>query len=149
MRQINEPTFFLWKHFNTNSFYSKVLFLYPLKKWGLLRSSHQRCTIKVHVLRNFAKFSGKRLCQSLFFNKVAGLRPTTLSKKRLQQRCFPVNLMKFQRTPFLQNIRSVSRLITNTLQVIYNIILVWLRGAFTAQSNLMNFLWKLRTAFSH
>ena len=27
------------------------------------------------VLRNFAKLTGKRLCQSLFFNKVAGLRP--------------------------------------------------------------------------
>ena len=26
------------------------------------------------VLRNFIKFSGKYLCQSLFFNKVAGLR---------------------------------------------------------------------------
>ena len=26
------------------------------------------------VLRNFAKFIGKHLCQSLFFNKVAGLR---------------------------------------------------------------------------
>ena len=25
------------------------------------------------VLRNFAKFTGKHLCQSLFFNKVAGL----------------------------------------------------------------------------
>ena len=24
------------------------------------------------VLRNFAKFAGKHLCQSLFFNKVAG-----------------------------------------------------------------------------
>ena len=27
------------------------------------------------VLRNFAKFTGKHMCQSLFFNKVAGLRP--------------------------------------------------------------------------
>ena len=27
------------------------------------------------VLRNFAKFTGKHLCQSLFFNKGAGLRP--------------------------------------------------------------------------
>ena len=27
------------------------------------------------VLRNVAKFTGKRLCKSLFFNKVAGLRP--------------------------------------------------------------------------
>ena len=25
------------------------------------------------VLKNFAKFTGKQLCQSLFFNKVAGL----------------------------------------------------------------------------
>ena len=33
-------------------------------------------------LRNFAKFTGKHLCQSLFFNKVAG-RPATLLKKRL------------------------------------------------------------------
>ena len=27
---------------------------------------------KKGVLRNFAKFTGKHLCQSLFFNKVAG-----------------------------------------------------------------------------
>ena len=30
---------------------------------------------KKGVLRNFAKFTGKHLCQSLFFNKIAGLRP--------------------------------------------------------------------------
>ena len=37
------------------------------------------------------------------FNKVAGLgknRPTTLLKKSLWHRCFPVNLKKFLRTPF-------------------------------------------------
>ena len=28
---------------------------------------------KKDVLRNFSKFTGKHLCQSLFFNKVAGL----------------------------------------------------------------------------
>ena len=28
--------------------------------------------LKKAVLRNFAKFTGKHLCQSLFFNKVAG-----------------------------------------------------------------------------
>ena len=28
---------------------------------------------KKGVLENFAKFTGKHLCQSLFFNKVAGL----------------------------------------------------------------------------
>ena len=53
--------------------------------------------------KNFAKFTGKRLCQSLFFNKVAGLRPTTLLTKRLSHRCFPVKFAKFLRTPFLQS----------------------------------------------
>ena len=33
--------------------------------------------------RNFTKFTGKRLRESLFFNKVAGFRPTTVLKKRL------------------------------------------------------------------
>ena len=47
------------------------------------RSSHQRCSIKKGVLRNFAKFTRKHLCQSLFFNKVAGLRPATLLEKGL------------------------------------------------------------------
>ena len=45
----------------------------------------------------------KHLCQSLFFSKVAGLRPAVLLKKKLWHRCFPVNFAKFLRTPFLQN----------------------------------------------
>ena len=34
------------------------------------RSSHQRCSVKKGALRNFAKLTGKHICQSLFFNKV-------------------------------------------------------------------------------
>ena len=52
------------------------------------------------VLRNFTKFTGKHLCQSLFFSEVAGLRPATLLKKKLWHRCFPVNFAKFLRTTF-------------------------------------------------
>ena len=59
--------------------------------------------MKKGILRNFAKFTGKHLCLNLFFNKVAGLRPATLFKKRLCHRCFPVNFAVFLRTPFLQN----------------------------------------------
>ena len=33
------------------------------------------CSVKKGVLRNFTKFTGKHLCQGLFFNKAAGLRP--------------------------------------------------------------------------
>ena len=69
--------------------------------------------MKKGVLRNFTKFTGKHLCQSLLFNKVAGLRPATLLKKRLWHRCFPVNFAKFLRTPFLQN--TSGRLLLNKL----------------------------------
>ena len=53
------------------------------------------------VLKNFTKFTGKLLCQSLLFSKVVGLRTATLLKKRLWHRFFPVNFVKFLRTPFL------------------------------------------------
>ena len=66
---------------------------------------------KKSVLRNFAKFTGKYLCQSLFFNKVAGLMPTTLLKKRLWPRCFPANFTKLLRKPFSQN--TSGRLLLN------------------------------------
>ena len=52
------------------------------------------------ALRIFTKFAGKQLCQSLFFNKVAGLRSAFLLKKRPWDRCSPVNFVKFLRTPF-------------------------------------------------
>ena len=68
----------------------------------LIRSSHQRCSIKNCFLENFVKFTGKHLCQSLFFNKVAYLRPATLLKTRPWYSCFPVNFEEFWGTPFLQ-----------------------------------------------
>ena len=46
--------------------------------------------------------SQENICASLFFNKVTGLRPSTLLKKRLQRKCFPVNFAKFTRTTFLK-----------------------------------------------
>ena len=38
--------------------------------------------MKKGVLKNFTKFTGKHLCQSLFYNKFAGLSPATLIKKK-------------------------------------------------------------------
>ena len=46
-------------------------------------SSRPEVFCKKGVLRNFAKSTRKHLRQGLFFKKVAGLRPATLSKKRL------------------------------------------------------------------
>ena len=62
------------------------------------RSSRPEVFCEKVVLRNFTKFTGKHLWQSLFFNKVARLRPVTLLKKRLWHWCFPVNFVKFLRT---------------------------------------------------
>ena len=81
----------------------------------MYRSIRPEVFFQKGVLRNFAKFTGKHLCQSLFFNKVAGLKAMaqtlretgtgeTLAQvtKRLWQG-FPVNFVKFLRAPFLQN----------------------------------------------
>ena len=67
------------------------------------RNSHWRCSVRKGVLRNFAKFTEKHLCEVLIFNKVAGLRRATFLTKRLWHRCFHVNFLRFLRTPFLQN----------------------------------------------
>ena len=50
------------------------------------------------VLRNLAKLTGKHLCLSLYFKKIAELRPAALLKKRFWRRCFSVNFAKFLRT---------------------------------------------------
>ena len=57
--------------------------------------------MKKGVLRNFAKFTGKYLCRSLFFNKAAGLE--AFIKKRFWHRCFLVNFAKFRRILFSQD----------------------------------------------
>ena len=50
------------------------------------------------VLKNLAIFAGKRLCWSPFLIKFI--------KKRLQHRCFPVNISKILRAPILKCLRS-------------------------------------------
>ena len=56
--------------------------------------SHWRFSERKAILRNFAKFTGKHLSQSLFFSKAAGLRPATLFKKTVWLRCFLVSCAK-------------------------------------------------------
>ena len=47
---------------------------------------------KKDALNNFAIFTGKHL------------KPCNFVKKRLQHKCFPMNIAKFLRTPLLKNI---------------------------------------------
>ena len=46
---------------------------------------------KKGVLENLTKFVVKHPCRSLFFNKIACLRPAALLKRWLRHRCFPIN----------------------------------------------------------
>ena len=58
-----------------------------VEKWyhcNEIRSSHRRCSIEKGVSENFAKFAGKHLCQSIFFNKVAGLGTIKVQASGLQ-----------------------------------------------------------------
>ena len=63
-----------------------------IEKNYITRSSRSGGFCKKGALRTFVKFSWKHLCQSLFFNNVAGPR----------HRYFPVNFARLHlRTPFL------------------------------------------------
>ena len=64
------------------------------------KSSCPELTCKKDAPENSTKYTGKHFCQSLFFNKVAGLKPATLLKERLWHRRFPVNFGKFVRKSF-------------------------------------------------
>ena len=76
--------------------FSKIKF----SKHTLYRTSRPEVFCKKAVFRNFTKFTGKHLCHSFFFSKVAILRTAVLLKKRLWHGCFPVNFAKFLRTLF-------------------------------------------------
>ena len=68
-----------------NNLFLNELFIFLISyKLISYRSSRLEVFCKKVVLWNFAKFTGKHLCQTLFFNKVAGQ---------------PVNFAKLLRTP--------------------------------------------------
>ena len=65
-------------------YYNFYFALFRSTTSGNAKSSHRRCSVRRVVFRNFAKFTGKHLCQ------------------RLWHKYFPLNFAKFLRTPFLQ-----------------------------------------------
>ena len=66
-----------------------------------LRSSHRRCSLKKGLLKNFTIFHRKTSVLKSLFNKVAGLEVCNCIKRRLQHRCFPVNMAKLVRATIL------------------------------------------------
>ena len=60
---------------------------------------------KSGAFKNFENLTRKKLPWSLFFNKVAGLRPATLSKMRFQFGCFPAHF--FRNTFLTEHLRRL------------------------------------------
>ena len=88
---------------------SSIILVHSWQKTLHTEAVAQACSIKKLVLRNFAKFTEKYLCQSLFFNKVTGLRLATLFKKRLWHRCSSLNVLNFfKNTFFTEHLRTIA-----------------------------------------
>ena len=69
------------------------------------RSSHQRCSIKKRVLRNFAKYTGKHLSQSPFLNKVV----FNFIKKQTLAQVFSCEFWEnFKNTFFTEHLRTTA-----------------------------------------
>ena len=112
----------LKKSFTETYFFAQWPHQWKLKISHLnVRSSHQRCSIKKGVLRNFAKSTGKHLCQSLFFSKVAGA--CNFIKKGTLAQEFSSGFCKFLRTPFVQN--TLERLLLECAQGYQQMQLPW------------------------
>ena len=62
------------------------------------RISHRRCSVRKGFLRNFAKLTGKHLCQSLFFNKVAAA--CNFIKKETLAQVFPCEFCEISKKTF-------------------------------------------------
>ena len=105
---------------------------------SLARNSHPEAFCKEGVPRNFAKFTGKHLRQSLFFNKDAGLTPKACNfiKKRLWHRYFHVNIAKFLRTPFLIERLWWLPLFSIISSCLSKVKLVWVKSKFSDNCNL-------------
>ena len=86
-----------WLNFTVVKRNSQIWITYHQMKFGkgiISRSSIKKLYLKIV----------KQLCWSLFLNKNADLQSWNFIKKRLQHRCFPVNIAKSLRTPVLKNI---------------------------------------------
>ena len=67
----------------------------------IIQKYSPRTVLKKGVLKNFAKLTGKDLCCSLFFKKVARPKRASLLKRRLRHGSFRVNFAKSLRIPLL------------------------------------------------
>ena len=73
---------------------------YPAKRFSSNRSSRPKVFCKKGVLRNFLKFTGKHLCQNLFFNKVVILILINFIKNQTLAQVFSCEFCEISKNAF-------------------------------------------------
>ena len=84
------------------------------------KSSHRRCSIKDDVLKNFAIFTGKHLCWSLFLIKFQVVRPATFFLKKTPTQVFFLEYCKiFKNTYVCRNaiLRHITALFSSSIYI--------------------------------
>ena len=89
----------------TTDFINHIFLLFVIWKkqktiWQQPETVEDFC--KKCVLKNFAKFTGKHLCKSLFFNKVAGF-----IKKETPVQVFPCEFWENKNTYFVEHMQRL------------------------------------------
>ena len=93
--------------FEKNVFFTSCCMLGYLLIKTKRSNSHSQIFFKRGVLKDFTMYIGKILCSSRFLIKFQNWRLAFLFEKRLQHKCFCVNIAKFLRTAFLKKTCSL------------------------------------------
>ena len=129
-------------------FYSELFqFLCILVEGYQYRSSRPDVLFKKVVLKGLSKFIGKHLCQSLFFNKVAGLRPATKIKKGNMTQVFSCEFCQILKYAFFKgHLRWLPLSIANPRSFTESLVLYFLHQMFSLdvfrRTYLLEFSWQ-------
>ena len=66
------PKFWIQNIFNCNLQQNLRFLQHSSRHYYRVRSSQQRCSVKIGVLRNFTKFTGQHLCLQLYLKRDSG-----------------------------------------------------------------------------
>ena len=79
------------------------------------RSSRWQMSFKMGVLKIFSQYSQKILVLESLCHKVTDLWPCSFIKKRLQHKCFPLNIAKLLKVAFfIEHLRYVKKPVTTS-----------------------------------
>ena len=87
--------------------------------YGQFQKQPPKVFCKKGVLKNFAHFTGKHLCWSLFLIQLQVFRPATLLKRDSNAGAFLRNLKIFKSTYFEEYLRTTASVVSFSMFIIY------------------------------